>query len=423
MVLANEFEQGGAELNFVTQPTGKKPEDKMLFGMKGLFAEYERAQILDRTQRGRLVRAHQGKLPGGLSSRLYGYDYLDGKRYINQEKAEIVQRIFNWFTEDKLPIGSIVSRLAAYHITSPSGNAYWSKTYIVNLLKNRAYIGETSIVFKASQEQVELPDATPAIIDKPVFNQAQVQLQANKELALRNTRREYLLRGYVYCQRCGRRYAGASRKTTKGNRIIASRNYRCGRQFDPSPSSRCKNRIWSADNLEAIAWRQVENVLSSPETVLAGIRTIESKAEQGDSIREELNKVNEHLKTLGREQEQLLQWAIRGFPEETIDKENERINQYRHELEQQRAKLEDYIATVKQMDVDIQGIKEACELVRNNLTELSFENKRLALEALSIKIRIDGEDINIEGSIPISDGSIVTTQSPRHLSLARLPCL
>ncbi len=86
-----------------------------------------------------------------------------------QEYAEIVHSIFRWFTEDRLPIGSIVSQLASCRIPSPSGNLYWSKAQIAKLLKNRSYIGETLIKFKASQEQVELPDATPAIIDKQVF--------------------------------------------------------------------------------------------------------------------------------------------------------------------------------------------------------------------------------------------------------------
>ena len=71
--------------------------------------------------------------------------------------------------------------------------------------------------------------------------------------------------------------------------------------------------------------------------------------------------------------------------------------------------------------MDIQGIREACELVSKNLTEISFENKRLALEALNIKVGIDGENIRIEGPIPISEGVIVTTQLQPHLSPAHLP--
>lgn len=48
-------------------------------------------------------------------------------------------------------------------------------------------------------------------------------------------------------------------------------------------------------------------------------------------------------------------------------------------------------------------------MVRSNLTELSFENKRLALEALNVKVWLDGEAITIEGSIPTADLAIAST--------------
>ena len=77
MVLADEFERHGIQLHFVTQSMGQSPEDRMLFGMKGLFAEYERTKLLERTTRGKLRKAKDGKQPGGKS--LYGYRLVNGK--------------------------------------------------------------------------------------------------------------------------------------------------------------------------------------------------------------------------------------------------------------------------------------------------------------------------------------------------------
>ena len=99
-----------------------------------------------------------------------------------------------------------------------------------------------------------------------------------------------------------------------------------------------------------------------------------------------MRQVNTLLKELDREQETLLQWAQKGFPEETIIKENEKINNRRTELKQWKVRLESHIEVAKRANVDIQDIKKACELVSKNLTELSFENKRLVLQALSIKV-------------------------------------
>lgn len=121
-----------------------------------------------------------------------------------------------------------------------------------------------------------------------------------------------------------------------------------------------------------------------------------------------------------QEQEQLLHWALTGFPEETIAKENEKINHARTILQQHRAELEKGINSSTQEKMDIHNIEVACALVRKSLTELSFENKRLALEALNITVWINGENIKIEGCIPIKGRVIATTQSLPRLFLGHL---
>jgi len=113
---------------------------------------------------------------------------------------------------------------------------------------------------------------------------------------------------------------------------------------------------------------------------------------------------------LNREQDQLLQWALKGFSEETVVRENKRINSDRAELNHRKTELEKRMETAKHTEVDIEGIKQACELVSNNLAELTFENKRLALEALTAKVWIDGESITVSGAIPIAHSSIVSTK-------------
>ena len=141
---------------------------------------------------------------------------------------------------------------------------------------------------------------------------------------------------------------------------------------------------------------------------------LKSKPHQEDGLPEDVTyeQVTEHTTTidiaLDKQQDELLQWALKGFPEETVIQENEKINNVRNELNQRRAELEKRIEVAKQAEVNIQGIKEACELVSKNLEELSFENKRLALEALNIKIWVDGESITIDGAIPMTDCAIAS---------------
>jgi len=47
-------------------------------------------------------------------------------------------------------------------------------------------------------------------------------------------------------------------------------------------------------------------------------------------------------------------------------------------------------------------------LVRQNLKGLSLEDKRLAMDALQLKVWIDGNTIDAEGSIPLPNVSIAS---------------
>ncbi len=59
----------------------------------------------------------------------------------------------------------------------------------------------------------------------------------------------------------------------------------------------------------------------------------------------------------------------------------------------------------------MESIERFCAVVRQNLGELTFEDKRLALEALSIKVWVDGDNLEIEGAIPIVEDDIQSITS------------
>ena len=67
----------------------------------------------------------------------------------------------------------------------------------------------------------------------------------------------------------------------------------------------------------------------------------------------ELHQVARKVKVLDREQHQLLQWALKGFPEETVEAENKRINESRNNLQSQKAELESQIKASREAAVSI----------------------------------------------------------------------
>ena len=75
ILLIEEFAPYGVETLFVKSPQGNSPEDQLLVQFQGMIAEYERAQILERSRRGKRHRAHTGEV-SVMSGAPYGYRYI-----------------------------------------------------------------------------------------------------------------------------------------------------------------------------------------------------------------------------------------------------------------------------------------------------------------------------------------------------------
>ena len=75
ILLAEEFNRQGVELVFLKGPSGATPEDQLVVQLQGMIAEYERAQIIERSRRGKRHRAQQGTI-NVLSGAPYGYRYV-----------------------------------------------------------------------------------------------------------------------------------------------------------------------------------------------------------------------------------------------------------------------------------------------------------------------------------------------------------
>jgi len=396
VTLIRDCQKANVELLCVTEPIEHGPIGELLSYVRGWASRREADKIKERTARGRKARIASGKLANGKASYLFGYTYIPGNgegqgiRLIEEKEAETVRRIYHWCADEGLPIDRIVYRLREQGIRKSRAGVYL-------MLTNPAYAG------LAGQH-------TPAIIDEEAFLKVQAKLKRNKELALRNVKRSYLLRGYVYCKHCGRRYQGALKQYKTKQGMKEYEYYRCSSSFKINVNP-CPNHSWKAERLESLIWDEVEVALSNPSVVLAGLGALKDEASKANSYITELDQVESRLSELDKEQEQLLQWALKGFPESTIMQENKRINQSRDNLKERRADIEVKINSTKQAQVDSDSVIRAVELVRANLNDLSFESKRLALEMLNTRIILGKDTVAIEGAIPVGHDVVVSTPS------------
>ena len=393
VLLAEDAEKSGVVLRSITEPFENTDTGRLVLYILGFAAKAEAEKIKERTSRGRRVRIASGKLANGKASYCFGYDYIPGRengqgiRQVNPKQASVVRDIFNWFTSELLALDKVIYRLRDLGIASPTGNPMWARASVYKMLTNSAYCGA----------QVK---TTPPIIDQATFDNAQARLKRNRELALRNAKREYLLRGYLFCQYCGRRYQGAVKSYQTKQGIKEYEYYRCSSSFKINANP-CPGHSWKAEYLESIVWQEVEAALQNPSVIMAGIEALTEEANKADSHLEALATIDDRLKDLDRQQQRLLELALKEFPESMVEAENAKTNLERKGLKERKAEVRARIEQSRQAEVGIESIEQALTTIRANLNNLSFESKRLALEALNIRIILGKNNIAIEGFLPI----------------------
>jgi hypothetical protein len=116
--------------------------------------------------------------------------------------------------------------------------------------------------------------------------------------------------------------------------------------------------------------------------------------------------VERQLKAFEREQHQLLQWALKDFPAEQVEAENKRLNKAKETLKAQKTELEARIKVSMDAAVDVPMLERFIEDMQSKLPDLDLEGKRLALDMLNITAWLDGENVEITGTI---DTNIVLT--------------
>src|SRR5262249_11784637 len=146
--LIEEFEKLHTPLIFLQNPFGDSPQGKLLTPMQGMIAEYERAQIAERTRRGRLEKARHGEcMPWAYT--WYGDRYVPERHgcapqvMIEPSEAEVVRALYRALVEEQLRCRQITKRLNAAKTPTPTGkNTVWQHATVRNILAHRTYTGQ-----------------------------------------------------------------------------------------------------------------------------------------------------------------------------------------------------------------------------------------------------------------------------------------
>src|SRR3954463_4943169 len=148
VLVIDEFRRAGCEVMFLNHAFGDSPEQQMLLQMQGVFAEYERALMLERTRRGRLFWARQGRVNWG-GTPTYGYrlsprtESLPRQLVVEESEAAVVRQMYRWLVEGQLSSYAISERLRERGVpTSRQSRRGWSQSSVIRVLSNSTYKGQ-----------------------------------------------------------------------------------------------------------------------------------------------------------------------------------------------------------------------------------------------------------------------------------------
>ena len=386
---------------------------ELILAFHSAFSQSESESIRENIIRGLQMAYAQGTVT--LRGDIYGFcKGENGEISIDQEKAKVVQSIYQWFLDGN-GLRGIKERLEAQGIPSPKGKDQWSIATIRGILSNEKYKGDVLLqktyrpsLFseKAMVNNGELPkyyitDCLPHIVEPEVFDRAQEELakRVSKRPVSENAKTpfgrysgKYALSALVVCGRCGSLY----RRITWHRRGKVKVVWRCGAHQDKAAncpdSPTIEETALQSAVMEAIS-RQYIHKDETLETTTQSIRSVltPETADNEYAIRTKINDLQKEKKDL----------IAKALDENDDGKYDFQFTRIKWELEQLQAQLDGIQAVQKTQAVEESRMEEIAAILEK------FKDNCLAFDNLLVRKVV--ETVRVESAekleITFKDGN------------------
>jgi site-specific DNA recombinase len=436
VLLLDEFARAGVDVVFACQDErAETPEGELLRQMQGMIAEYERAQIAERTRRGRLHRARSGSA-AVLGRAPYGYRYVrrcehaDAYFEIDEVKAAVVREIFRRYAHEGHTLAAIADWLNETGTPTTTPGKAWHPSTVRGMLVNPAYRGEAAFgktrvtgargkatrqarqrgarqSLSPQRESAPVDSWTmitvPAIIDADTFALAQSRLEQGVRFAARNAKKPSLLRGLLVCRECGYAWHRVEKGRPESKRVF----YQCGSRCLRTAERRCNSTPIRAEELEQLVWGEITRLLCEPDLVRAEIdrrlramRDTNPAARRSETIATELTRAERAMTRLldAYQDEQVTLDELRArMPE--LRRRDAGLRAERDAIE---AEIDDAANYLKLADT----IATFTNRLTHGLDDMDTTEQARILQLLVRDVLIDGdnETVTIRHSIPLPSG-------------------
>ena len=211
-----------------------------------MLAQEEIRNMSENIQRGFKRRFEQGVTLNNYKY-FYGYDVVDGELVVNEQQAEVVKNIFDWYLQG-MSLGQIKCRLEENQIKTASEKSVWSKSVIQEMLCNEKYMGDCMLQkyftedFRTGKkarntgqrDRYYVHDSHQRIVSKEKFLEVACEMNRRKSMMVdadgnmvkknRKYNPQNILGNILECEECGATY----RRRTERGKVV----YRCATRIE-----------------------------------------------------------------------------------------------------------------------------------------------------------------------------------------------
>jgi site-specific DNA recombinase len=392
----------------ITEPYDTStPGGRMFFVQLASFADFERELIRERMTEGRLRKARSGKWVAATAH--YAYDVDKNQNLVlNPERAKIFRQIIAWTLEGKsgrwiegklnsmgIPPYSDVKgfkRKHSYH--------KWHQSNIRDMVLNPIIIGQADFA--------GIKISAPPIITEEQFNWIKRQYVKNKANARRNTHHFYLLRGILFCKRCGSLLWGRKKTRIRGSGLVYKfSQYYCPRASSHSP---CGMRPINIPLVEDRVWELAQNLVMDSKKLTDAVKARNMDLFANKLVTEDrLAEYDKSIKSLKAELDRLLSLYSQGqiFTVEELDAKARKVKAEIADINIARDSLLKTEERLSEQRSHLNNAMEYFKSIRTRLAAFSQEERRKLVERLFPVIKVEWDEtkkvhtLDIEGDISI----------------------
>jgi site-specific DNA recombinase len=139
-LLRREFEEYGTKIRALNDRGDETPEGELTDGILDQLAKFERAKTAERSRRGKLRKAREGKIVATMHIN-YGFGYNEQRDgyTVREDHMATVRRVFRMVAMEGATLYRVKKTLEQEGITPPKGGRYWNKKTLREMILDDVY--------------------------------------------------------------------------------------------------------------------------------------------------------------------------------------------------------------------------------------------------------------------------------------------